>query len=1439
MDLPFRERIAPNVESYLFYRDSMEAELNISVEDAGLQAQGLHTGDSIVVWVSNPKQIPFTYRIGPRSRAVAAGRTESSFFRWTGGAAAGTPYHLEYQYIWGGQSREESLPIQFYENLLQIELDHPPKVTPGEEVGFKVTVKDAQGKPAAGVDLTADAVNAQFGRGSAYSSPEIDYKRAKELRTHAYFDLGRPFYGSKIWKRALSPSWVAKLQLQDSLFYRLRYAGTGVYMEYNSLPQRDSVYRHLAQFAPCIVRRGKTQPVILIYCNRQLVYYYNVGDEPPYSFIGREGYNSVVVRTPEYEYIIDSVWLKNGHKLEIAIDEELFQTGSMAGKIRRKKMPDDLTAEERALLRRRFLLLHERHSDGPVFLWQDATSIHRIDGDQPQYPLLVGPFWNDQPLYFKIPLSWETTFDMESEFSYVLTENRQKLYHHPLFSGPGVTKLPRALLPKPVGETVYTPAVLEDPPATAAVFPRDLRVGLPDTGEKPAGRYQFDYVAPKDSAIVAMALIGPDSAQLLFPADRRDFYPLIPGRYQLILLTTNYYYFQHAFEVQANSLLYEYLGNVPWQHDHTCRIRALFYAKRSTDEPEKNGEKESTSFRYDYRHYIGPGYPIEGTVTDETGEPLIGATILIRGTTIATVSDLEGRYSLTIPYDIAQPEIEVFYTGYSSQMAALDRRARSVDVALEAGAMLQESIVTGYGIAGARTNATASTEELSHALAGKVAGVVVTGENDFLRIRGLRSANTLYFVDGRPVAGIDHLRPEDIAQAYKVEEPKAKAAYGANDLQNVVVITTRNVSGLSFSSDQAPSGIRSLFRDQAFWRPILRTDRKGEAFFKAVFPDNLTSWDAFILGMDGKKRAGTSTVNIQSYKPVTGQLAVPRFLVTGDRTQIVGAAVNYTNDTLPVKTRFLLDDQVIFEKEQRLTGNLIDKMDIEADTDSLTLTYKLETAGYFDGERRSIPVLPKGLSTQKGQFWVLSRDTALIYEPDPQLGPVQLHVQEDILPLLLEDLRYLRSYPYGCNEQTASRLLALLLERDIRKEQGVPFPYERQISRMVERLEKSQNIDGSWGWWAGNGVNEWMSVYVLRALYRASVDGHSTDALEKGLRRLTNRLSQLQREDRLQALELLSETGQRLTEGALQFFDTLRLDLTEQLRLIRIRQQQAMPYTLDSLYQYEKQSLLGGRYWQSTENYRHGSVTTPTLLAYQILRKEGREDVLAGIRQYFLETRGRYTRYGWLNTFETAQILQTILPDISGPSSGATGQETTENLEVNGQKISNFPFRRQYALDQPVRISKSGNRPFFLTVHQEQFLPEPVANRDVFDIHSYWMQQDRKVQKLEAAIPAKLVIEVELKSAAQYVMLQIPIPGGCSYYAKPGAGWGGLESHREYFKDRTVIFCESLPAGLHRFEVELEPRFKGAYTINPVRAEQMYFPTFSGNNACEVMEVGQ
>ena len=158
---------------------------------------------------------------------------------------------------------------------------------------------------------------------------------------------------------------------------------------------------------------------------------------------------------------------------------------------------------------------------------------------------------------------------------------------------------------------------------------------------------------------------------------------------------------------------------------------------------------------------------VTGTITDPDGFPLIGATVLARGTTVGTVADLDGNYSLTVPATVT--ELVYSFTGYETQTLVLSGQT-VVDVVMSEGVALDEIVVTGYSTTSKRQTtaaiSTVSTEELAavpssnveQQLQGRAAGVTVItngqpGTASKIRIRGFGSFGgnePLYVVDGVP-----------------------------------------------------------------------------------------------------------------------------------------------------------------------------------------------------------------------------------------------------------------------------------------------------------------------------------------------------------------------------------------------------------------------------------------------------------------------------------------------------------------------------------------------------------------------------------------------------------------------------------------------------------------------------------------------------------------
>ena len=222
---------------------------------------------------------------------------------------------------------------------------------------------------------------------------------------------------------------------------------------------------------------------------------------------------------------------------------------------------------------------------------------------------------------------------------------------------------------------------------------------------------------------------------------------------------------------------------------------------------------------------------IKGTVKDALGEPLIGVSVLVKGTSNGTVTDLDGKFSLNVSVgDI----LEFSYVGYAAQSVTV-KNANPLDIVLSEDAQaLDEVVVTALGIKREAKALTYNVQEIKAAgitkvkdanfvnsLSGKIAGVTInqsssgTGGSSRVVMRGTKSLfgenNALYVLDGIPMQGlrtkqsdnfyesvevadgdgISNINPEDIESMSVLTGASAAALYGNRGANGVILITTK------------------------------------------------------------------------------------------------------------------------------------------------------------------------------------------------------------------------------------------------------------------------------------------------------------------------------------------------------------------------------------------------------------------------------------------------------------------------------------------------------------------------------------------------------------------------------------------------------------------------------------------------------------------------
>lgn len=209
---------------------------------------------------------------------------------------------------------------------------------------------------------------------------------------------------------------------------------------------------------------------------------------------------------------------------------------------------------------------------------------------------------------------------------------------------------------------------------------------------------------------------------------------------------------------------------------------------------------------------------IKGTVTDENGEPIIGASVLEKGTNAGVSTDIDGNFSLKVT---GKNPLVVSYIGMDAQEVNITGKTQVNVVLKENSKVLDEVVVIGYetvrkkDLTGSVSSINAKAIEsvpvvnVAEAMSGKLAGVNVTtseGSPDAeinIRVRGggsiTQESTPLYIVDGFPVSSISDISPADIQSIDVLKDASSTAIYGSRGANGVVIITTKTAKEGKFS----------------------------------------------------------------------------------------------------------------------------------------------------------------------------------------------------------------------------------------------------------------------------------------------------------------------------------------------------------------------------------------------------------------------------------------------------------------------------------------------------------------------------------------------------------------------------------------------------------------------------------------------------------------
>lgn len=330
----------------------------------------------------------------------------------------------------------------------------------------------------------------------------------------------------------------------------------------------------------------------------------------------------------------------------------------------------------------------------------------------------------------------------------------------------------------------------------------------------------------------------------------------------------------------------------------------------------------------------------------------------------------------------------------------------------------------------------------------------------------------------------------------------------------------------SEDGDDADGKLRKDFRPVAFFDPAVRTGIEGHAQVTFTLPDSMTAYRVYVVACDRKDRFASTQRNLLAKRDFYVEPGTPRFFTKGDRFTFFVSAFNKTAQSGSVIFSPSGDGKIQLSAEKSMVVPAQDRQLIPVTGEALsaglsTLQFRAALRDNKDRVEVKLPVKSGYLVWNDVQYGTLRGKSIVNYMfpkdvnhswkdmPASELRAV-LTVSASPFFRLSQGFRYLLEYPYGCVEQTSSKVMPLAALRSLVSNGFLPEmslgDTDKYLKQGVERLLSMQTAKGGFGYWPGQREpHPWGSIYATNALTQAKLAGFGVpDArLDQALKYLT------------------------------------------------------------------------------------------------------------------------------------------------------------------------------------------------------------------------------------------------------------------------------------------------------------------------------------------------
>lgn len=690
--------------------------------------------------------------------------------------------------------------------------------------------------------------------------------------------------------------------------------------------------------------------------------------------------------------------------------------------------------------------------------------------------------------------------------------------------------------------------------------------------------------------------------------------------------------------------------------------------------------------------------------------------------------------------------------------------------------------------------------------------------------------------------------------------------------------------------------LRKNFKDTAYWNPTIMTDPSGQAEVTFQLPDNLTTWRATAIAQTMDTQVGQQIQKVVSSKDLIVRLAIPRFFTERDRLFLKALVANYTDQDQVLQTTLDMKGlEFVNPKDgeaRSLTVGPKKTVSFEAEViaktpGTATLQMLAKNAQLSDGFELKIPVLPYGTEDhqyQQGEVYPGGTPAEIAMNLPPQVNlpsaKISVTVDSSLFAQLLGPVSFLVDFPYGCVEQTTSRMLAALTVAELYKTLGISDPLlEKKIPRVVKkgitRLLNMQQGDGGWGWWKSDAADPFMTAYALYGLIRAQGVGQpvNADAIKRGKEALQKILKDgmpvlpqynaKRSEENRYFIHYVASVAGVPNKPPIPQAKPVGTHMAQAYLILALEAQKrradALPLT-ENL----KRDLIcsDGLCHLSDGEYGVGDaeVTAWGLRAFLHVAPEDKSTIDSLVKWLMQARRGGI----WRQTRETAAAVYALSEFAESVPSTQAGVKVL--LTLNGKELEKINVASPHfvrKVNQPA-LNTGGNA----------FQITNLATHNLYyqtDL-SYYIQQDPlapsaqgikvsreyvrlkgerdlatsevvyKASELKGAIAKGETIGVRLTVESDnpltFVVLEDPLPAGFEVvngirFDKDAAYYTETEVHDE----KIALFMTYIDKGKRIFNYGIRPEIPGTVNAMPTKASEMYAPEVRGSSGSLKLEV--